>query len=89
MHNTSHRAPRPAAGLIARLRQLLGLARMAHPSKQFLPTPDNGPASAGPEASPQNLAGRWPDTQSVLARRIGAMRSTAAPDSKGDHPPAA
>ena len=87
MDNASHSVPRPAAALIARLQHWLGLARTAHPLKPPSPLSDPGPASAGAEAQPQNLAGRWPDSESFLTYRIATTHSNAASDVKRDRPP--
>jgi hypothetical protein len=87
MDNASHSVPRPAAGLIARLQHWLGLARTAHPLKLPSPLSNPGSASAGAKARPQNLAGRWPDSESFLTYRIADTHSNAASDGKSDHPP--
>lgn len=86
MNGASHSVLRPAAGLIALLRHWTGLDRTAQSSKS--PEPTAGPASANAETARRNLAGRWPDPETLLAHRFPVTHSNATSSGKSDQTPA-
>ena len=87
MNDASHSMLRPAADLIARLRHWVGLDRTAQSLKSPGRRPDPASASMGAEEPRQSLAGRWPNSESLLGRRLAALHPDTASSGKSEQFP--